>query len=244
MFIIKLDAIDSTNSYLKELAREKNLDDFTVVLAEHQTKGRGQRGSTWYSNRGKNLTFSMLKTFDRFNTDQQFYISMAVSLAISSLLQELGISSFVKWPNDILADEAKIAGVLIENTIKGNTIVQSVIGIGLNVNQQKFDTIGNRITSLYNCLGESCKLDEIFEKLMAQLKHYMNKLEIGHNDEILNAYLKAMYRFKKPTSFKTKTDGLIKGMIIGIDKGGQLIIQLNSGQHRSYMMKEISFSDW
>jgi len=145
MNIIKIDAIDSTNSYLKKLATNGTINSYTVVVAKHQTAGRGQMGTLWVSEANKNLTFSFLIKFNSFKSTSQFYLSMAVSLGVLLAVNAVVKSSFfIKWPNDILADKDKVAGILIENTLRGNFIKQSVIGIGLNVNQKNFSkSIGN-----------------------------------------------------------------------------------------------------
>ena len=144
MNIIKLNAIESTNLYLKKLAVEKELESYTVVSANYQSAGRGQMGANWHSEIGKNLTFSILIKFDTFEIERQFYLSMAVSLGLLAAIRFHIMSPlFVKWPNDILADKEKLAGILIENIVSGNAIKQTVIGIGLNVNQEQFpSTIG------------------------------------------------------------------------------------------------------
>ena len=142
MQLIKLDATPSTNSYLKELMRELNLDDFTVVVCEHQTKGRGQQGNIWMSERGKNLIFSVLKYIEKVKTNNAFALNAVVSLAVYETLRTFKIPQVsVKWPNDIMSGNKKICGILIENTLKGNDLKKSIIGIGLNVNQEVFSEL-------------------------------------------------------------------------------------------------------
>ena len=139
MSIIKLSATDSTNSYLKELSLEQTLDDFTVVSTELQLKGRGQMGSKWVSDKGKNLTISILKKLENFDVQNQFNLNCIVSLAIYDVLLEIKAPNlYVKWPNDILSVDKKICGILIENILKGRFIQAAIIGIGLNVNQTNF----------------------------------------------------------------------------------------------------------
>ena len=136
MKIIKLDAIDSTNTYLRQLSSEEKLDDFTVVTAASQTAGKGQMGTKWASEKGKNLTFSVFKKVSCLENDEQFYISMATSLAIYNALKGFQIPKLaIKWPNDILSENQKICGILIENVIQNSKMTAAIIGIGLNVNQ-------------------------------------------------------------------------------------------------------------
>ena len=153
MQLIKLNATDSTNNYLKKLMLETVLDDFSVVVTNHQTKGRGQMGSEWSSEKDKNLTFSVLKSKTSLLLHQQFMLSILVSLSIVKTLEGYNIPKLaIKWPNDILSDHHKIAGILIENSIKNQQIEFSVIGIGLNVNQEIFEGLP-KVCSLKHILG-------------------------------------------------------------------------------------------
>ena len=156
MQLIKLNATDSTNNYLKKLMLETVLDDFSVVVTNHQTKGRGQMGSEWSSEKDKNLTFSVLKSKTSLLLHQQFMLSILVSLSIVKTLEGYNIPKLaIKWPNDILSDHHKIAGILIENSIKNQQIEFSVIGIGLNVNQEIFEGLP-KVCSLKHILGMPC----------------------------------------------------------------------------------------
>ena len=142
MYIIKLNAIDSTNTYLKDLSTTILPKDYTVVVAELQTNGRGQMGAQWNAEEGKNLTASVFKRLPLFNVGEQFYISMAVSLAIIKALRSFKIPQLrIKWPNDILSANTKLCGILIENVIKSNNLQGSIIGFGLNVNQKIFNNL-------------------------------------------------------------------------------------------------------
>ena len=142
MYIIKLNAIDSTNSYLKEMASVVFPKDFTVVVTELQTKGRGQMGANWQAEKGKNLTASVFKSLSSFSIYDQFYISMAVALAIFKALSTFEIPKLqIKWPNDILSADTKLCGILIENIIKNGKLNGTIIGFGLNVNQKHFNNL-------------------------------------------------------------------------------------------------------
>ena len=139
MQIIKLDATGSTNDYLRSILSAKTLEDYTVVIAENQFAGRGQRGNSWVSEPGKNLTFSFLKRNLTLNPQNHFILNMGVSLALHDALSAIGVPGLtIKWPNDIMSGNSKICGILIENLISGAQIRHSIIGIGLNVNQTNF----------------------------------------------------------------------------------------------------------
>ncbi len=139
MYLYKLDAIPSTNSYLKDLVKNEVLESFTVVSAEFQTKGRGQMETVWYSSEGSNLLFSILIKFQRVLAADQFFLNCAVSLAVLEALKPYKLPELrVKWPNDIMADNRKLGGILIENSILSGQIRYAIVGIGLNVNEEKF----------------------------------------------------------------------------------------------------------
>ncbi|MFV0566741.1 MAG: biotin--[acetyl-CoA-carboxylase] ligase, partial [Flavobacteriaceae bacterium] len=142
MPIIKLNAIDSTNSYLRLRCARENLDDFTVVVTENQTGGRGQMGTVWASESAKNLTFSVYKKVADVDLEYPFYISMATALAVVKALQFFAIPKLaIKWPNDILSEDKKLCGIIIENIVTQNKFMESVNGIGLNFNQSEFSKL-------------------------------------------------------------------------------------------------------
>ncbi|MBP8792736.1 MAG: biotin--[acetyl-CoA-carboxylase] ligase [Lutibacter sp.] len=243
MHIIKLNAIESTNSYLKDLLTENTLKNFLVVWAEEQTKGRGQLGATWVSDEGKNLTFSVLIKFKSFSLSEQFYLSMAVSLGVRKVLANyLPVPVHIKWPNDILAEKDKIAGILIENMIGGNNIKQSIIGIGLNVNQTNFPLgIGNPI-SIKNIIGINIDRNELLEKIIDAITYYIEKLEDANFTFLKTEYLKHLFKLNKPSVFSDKHDKLFLGKIIGVSEEGRLIVELENEKTREFNLKEIKFA--
>ena len=243
MNIIKLNAIDSTNSYIKNLANKKALENYTVVLAEHQILGRGQVGTTWVSETGKNLTFSMLISLEDLRIENQFYLSMAVSLGIlEALKSNVKIPLMVKWPNDILADKDKVAGILIENILTGYYIKQSVIGIGLNVNQTTFPNHIGPATSLKNLTGKNYDRDELLMKIINSIQYYVKYLEDYKFDELKKLYLNSLYRFKKPMMYEDKEGLVFLGKIIDVDENGRLVIELENETTRKFSLKEIKFA--
>ena len=170
MQIIKLNATQSTNSYLKSVEAKSALEDFTVVIAKNQTLGRGQQQTVWESEGGKNLTFSVLKNKIQVPSTEAFLLSICVSVGIVNALEQLGIPDLkVKWPNDILSGNFKIGGILIENMILGSKIRASVIGIGLNVNQDIFKSAPHA-ASLKNVTGHAFDLDEVFYDISRSFK--------------------------------------------------------------------------
>lgn len=243
MDIIKLNAIESTNSHIKKIATEKLLENYTVVWAEDQTNGRGQLGTSWVSESGKNLTFSVLIKFSNVCLSNQFYLSMAVSLGIRAVLSNyISVPIHIKWPNDILADKSKIAGILIENIIAGSTIKQSVIGIGLNVNQDVFPAgIGNP-TSIKIISGNNVDRNLLLLELIKSIKLYVDLVENKEFLKIRTAYLSCLFKLNKPSMFSDLSNGVFMGKIIDVTEEGKLIVELENETTREYDLKEIKFA--
>lgn len=239
MLIIKLNAIDSTNSYLRQICAEKQVKDYTVVVTKHQTGGRGQMGTVWDSEKDKNLMCSVFKRHIHLPVKQQFYISMVTSLALLKTLEAYNILRLnVKWPNDILADNKKICGILIENVIKRNDIEASVIGIGLNVNQTNFMNLPNA-SSLLEHTGIIFDLDELLHAVVKQLKFYFNLLAKGQFELLKNNYETYLFRKDKPSTFEMATGATFPGIIDGVDDTGKLIVRLEDNIKMTFDLKEI-----
>lgn len=238
--IIKLDATDSTNLYLKDLMQSKTLNDFTVVVAKSQLKGRGQMGTTWQSEEGKNLTFSILKNFNSFKVVHQFNMNICISLAICDALRELSVPNLkVKWPNDIMSGSSKICGILIENVLKGQLVHNSIIGIGLNVNQTYYENL-EKVASLKSLTGKFFDLDELLNKILERLKFYLIEIEGKSVSQLLPSYLKLLFRKDKPSTFKNKEGQLFMGFIRGISPEGKLVLELEDNIFKEYGLKEVS----
>ncbi|TDU34204.1 BirA family biotin operon repressor/biotin-[acetyl-CoA-carboxylase] ligase [Gelidibacter sediminis] len=239
MRIIKLDAIDSTNAYLKKLSVDGHVEDGLVVLAKFQTHGRGQMGTIWSSQEAKNLTFSVFKDVSFIPVNRHFYISIAVSLAMYEALNSLGLKGVkVKWPNDILSDNKKIAGILIENVIKMNVISGSVIGIGLNVNQTDFKDLPSA-SSLLLLTGYVQNLDEVLDVILRQLTVYFEYLKNEDYHNLKSKYVAQLFRKNKPSTFKSAEGLLFSGYIVGISEGGQLLIKVEDDVIKSFDFKEV-----
>ena len=242
MKIVKLNAIDSTNSYLKSLVKETSVENWTVVTAEYQTKGKGQFDNNWISDKGKNLTFSILTEFEEFSIDKQFYISKAISLAIYDTLSPiLSTKINIKWPNDILAEHQKICGILIENSVKKTKIKHSIVGIGLNVNQTVFQNLPNA-TSMKLISDKNFDLDELLEGLVGSIKKHVALLNTNDFDKIDSLYLKRLYKINIPTMFRDAKQTVFMGKIIGVSTEGRLRIELENETIKEFNLKEIQFA--
>ncbi|RAV28377.1 biotin--[acetyl-CoA-carboxylase] ligase [Sinomicrobium soli] len=240
MHIIKLNAIDSTNSYLRELSTSGDPEDYTVVVAREQTRGRGQMGTLWTSEPGKNLTCSVYKKIDCVRKEEIFFLSMAVSLAVLQTLKRFGIPQLkIKWPNDILSAHHKICGVLIESVIKGDRLNAAIVGIGLNVNQTGFGGLSSA-GSLKSITGVHYNLDELLNRIISELKHYEGMI-VGREFELLKKeYEQNLFRKDKPSTFSDNASGSVfMGFIKGISETGKLLIELEDRMMRECDLKEV-----
>jgi BirA family biotin operon repressor/biotin-[acetyl-CoA-carboxylase] ligase len=239
--IIKLSAIDSTNSFLKEMASSSTVENFTVVVTENQIKGRGQQGSTWESEVGKNLIFSVFVVFDALNVLDKKYLSYAVSLAVFEVLQQENIPRIaIKWPNDILSANKKIGGILIENSLKGSKISSSVIGIGLNVNQTRFSSTLEKASSLKLTSNRTFNLEQLLEDMVVSLQSKIALLNTKDFSSLESSYLRVLYKKNTPTMFKDRKGALFMGIIRGISMDGKLQVELEDEMLREFGIKEIS----
>lgn len=238
MRLIKLDAIDSTNDFLKALSNKHELENFTVVTAEEQTKGRGQMGASWQSESGKNLIMSVFVSKPVTEVGQLFYLNIAVSLALLNALEFFKIPDLsVKWPNDIMSYKYKIAGILIENNVKSDGSVHSVIGIGLNVNQQNFENLPK--ASSMAIMGESIfERDKVLVKIVENLKENLGKIysDLG---SFWEKYERNLFKKGVPVPFKLKEGNIVMGIIQGVSSSGKLQVLLEDSSLYEVEIKEI-----
>lgn len=217
----------------------ENLRDLTVVVADEQLKGRGQMGTVWESEAGKNLTFSVLKKTDHLHVSNQFLLNIYVSLAIYDALYQLNLPNLsIKWPNDILSGHSKICGILIENILKGNHIQHAIIGIGINVNQLRFNNLPN-VSSLKLLLERNIDLDELLHAILKRFNHYFLNGFTKPTDHITEVYEKVLFRKDKPSTFKNNEGNLFMGFIKGVSSEGRLRILLEDNILKEYDLKEV-----
>lgn len=239
MLLIKLDATDSTNAYLKDLLVRQNPPDGTVVQTDWQKKGRGQVGRAWLSEPGKNLTVSVLKKFDRLKVTDQFILSIITSLAVAEVLQHYEVPNVqVKWPNDILSGKQKICGILVENVVKGSFLNAAVIGIGLNVNQDQFPE-GLNATSIKLLTGKEISLDAILKDLHKVLDQQFNRYLYKPFESARQAYEEVLFMKGKAAEFSTSKGNILTGTLLGVDASGRLLLENASGIMEAYGFNEI-----
>lgn len=239
MKLIKLNAIDSTNDFLKKMSQDQQLENFTVVLAEIQNKGKGQQGAIWSSEPRKNLITSILISNTLSNIESLFLLNISVALSIVKALKTLNIPSLsIKWPNDIMSENKKIAGILIENLIKENGKIESIVGIGLNVNQTKFEDL-TKASSLKNITDKEFDIEDILNKIITELKINIEKLLLDQESHLWESYHKWLYKKGTPMTFENESGERFMGIIQGVNKNGKLEITLENDLVKQYGIKEI-----
>ncbi|MCX2573725.1 biotin--[acetyl-CoA-carboxylase] ligase [Pedobacter sandarakinus] len=237
---IKLKEVDSTNNFLKDLlSKSEPLADGTVIMADNQFAGRGQQAQVWLSEAGQNISLSLYLNTSFLPLNKQFYLNIAVSLAVGEAVSSFLTTNIkVKWPNDIYFGSKKLGGILIENTLKGAHLKSSVIGVGLNINQQRFtDNIADRAISLFNILGKETDLMLISNQFLIFMEKYYFMLKAGEYQLLQNNYLKQLYNFDISASYSFN-GGVFEGVIKGVTDTGQLILE-TSNELKSFNFKEI-----
>lgn len=238
MKLIKLDAIDSTNDFLKSLSTQQQLDNFTVVTAENQTKGKGQMGSEWVSEVGKNLVMSVLIKDFLLETNTIFNLNIAVSIAVINALEAFEIPKLsIKWPNDILSDNKKIGGILIENSLKSDTSIISIVGLGLNVNQVNFENLPKASSLTIVC-------DQMFDKeeILYQIIDHLEKNILFWNQRSItlrDKYVDKLFKKGIPMPFQDANQMNFMGIIEGISAQGKLQVLLEDDSVKEFDIKEI-----
>ena len=225
--IIKLNAIGSTNDWLKNKLQSGNCHDGDVVWTMNQTKGRGQHSNVWSSDSQKNITFSVFKRFSGLNSYDSFLINCAVTLAIIETLEKFKIPNLkIKWPNDILSANNKIGGVLIENVIKGKKLNASIAGIGINVNQKSFIDLPSA-GSMFLKTNKKYDLKKVFEELLDTLNIFFDLLKKPNKVQLLSSFEKSIYKKGEWCQFKTNGSKFL-GRIVGVSDHGLLTIEKKS----------------
>lgn len=237
MKIIKLSQTSSTNLVSQKLLMNNEIKENTVVYARSQTSGRGMGTNTWHSESDKNLLFSLV-FFADIKAEKHFFISMIVSLAICDYLVLKGIEANIKWPNDIVYENKKMAGILIENSILGNTIKTCVVGVGLNLNQIDFPSELPNPVSVKNITGENYNIDEEINAISHIISDKLVLLKQKSLVKIRELYYEKLYKFNEISNFKVNGE-TFAAKIINVEKDGRLIIKDLHDNVTEYYFKEI-----
>ncbi len=241
--LFTLENVDSTNSYVA--ANSDTLSHGDAVMALSQSAGRGQRGNSWESACGKNVTMSLLLRPSGVAPAEQFVISEAVALGVVSALREVigdDCGACVKWPNDIYVGQQKICGILIENVITGSEISRSIVGVGLNVNQQRFVSDAPNPVSMWQLTGREYDIAAVAETLRRSvMRLYDRYVASGHYDELHELYMGALWRRSGYYAYRDMATGeVMQAEIADVASSGMLMLRLDNGDVRSYAFKEVA----
>lgn len=237
--VLKVNQTLSTNDLMWELLATKPYGNGFTVVAQAQTKGKGQTGNEWVAEPGKNLTCS-LAFKPNLSSQKLFYLNMLVALAIKKTLADFNLDAVIKWPNDILVDGKKIAGILIENQIQGRIISQTVVGIGLNINQTNFE-LNRPITSMAIELGKEMSPEKIFSTLYKQVDAFYDLLENQHFHTLKKLYTNQLYRMDTWAEYAADNLGRFTGKIIDIDDSGKLVVDTIDRTQYKFDLQTIRF---
>lgn len=232
--------IESTNTFASSLIQSDSVTEGTIIYSDYQSAGRGQKGNRWVSEDGKNLLFSIVLYPGMVQPGDQFIISIFVSLGICDFLKTQIPDCKIKWPNDIYAGDDKIAGILIENSIISNAIVNSIAGIGLNINQEEFPEELPNPVSLKLMTGK--EHDPYF--CLKQMAYFLDlrykQVISGSWDVLRNEYIASLYQLNRWRRFKSGT-GIFDGRIVSVTDSGCLKIEEKTRNIREFAFKEIEF---
>ena len=229
----------STNTWAVQCLRKEELPEGTVVITDYQYQGRGQRGNAWYSEPHKNLTFSVILYPTFLATPQSFSLNIITALALHQALSAYIPNDLtIKWPNDIYYQDQKLSGVLIENVAEQQQLKASVIGIGLNVNQERFNE--QRPTSLARICSRTFNLQLLLVQLLAALEQRYLQLQTQGIVPLQAAYLKKLYWIHEARTFQDATHRF-QGKIKGIDAVGKLVIEQADSTLNPYDFQEVTF---
>lgn len=239
--VYKIKETSSTNDWLRKLPPD---DGIHVAVAEHQTAGRGQKGNRWESAPGKNLLFSILLHPRHLHPSRQFALSEAISLAVVESAAEAsgldGSDFTVKWPNDIYWKERKLAGILIENTICTSYVDDSIIGVGLNVNQEEFLSDAPNPVSLYQLCGQVLETDALLQNILRRFIGYLELTKDGITDKIQAPYMARLFRREGMHKYRD-SKGEFMARINKVDDNGLLTLEDSDGCLRTYEFKQVSY---
>lgn len=229
---------DSSNSVALELIEKQNVDEGTIFVVENQTNGRGQFENKWYSEPLKNLTFSIVFKPTFLTSESQFYFSKAVSLGVADYVGLFCSNVAIKWFNDIYIENKKVAGILIENTWLGQKINYSVVGIGINLNQEKFPADLPNAVSLKMMTQIPFNLDESLKLLSNLIFTRYTLLKLNDFKLIDKDYDALLYKKGKESTF-LKNNEMFKATILGVEENGYLRLKHSDGKIANYGMHEI-----
>ncbi len=242
--LIVLAETDSTNNHLTQLCNESQppVREFTTLITERQTAGKGQRGNSWESEESKNITFSFVLYPTFVEARRQFILSQIVSLSIKEELDEWTDGISIKWPNDIYRNEKKICGILIENDLSGSHIGRSIAGIGVNINQEVFRSNAPNPVSLKQITGQEYDRYLILANIMKRVKAYYSLLQADITGDAANRiaerYAHSLFR-REGFHRYADAEGDFLARLLRIESDGRLVLEDQEGKERGYRFKEV-----
>lgn len=231
------DTLSSTN----DEARDRRYTEGDWLVAERQTAGRGQRGHSWSSGTGLNLTATLLLEPHFIAVREQFLLSQLAALALCDLLEGYGIAPRIKWTNDLYVGDRKIAGILIEHTLCGDRLNRTLVGIGLNINQSEFDPLLPNPTSMARVCGRKFPREEVSQRLWECLMARYEQLRGQGSEALQHDYHRRIYRLDQTQRFRLPSGAEFVGMIRDVAPTGELMVEHPDGQTRAYLFREIEF---
>lgn len=231
--LLELNEVDSTNNYARYWISNNKPIEGTVIIAQNQFAGKGQFGKTWVSEPGKNLTCSIIYYPVHLKVEEAFVLIQISSLALCNTLSQFGVQNpQIKWPNDILVNNKKMAGILIENSIRNNHFQDSIIGIGVNLNQENFDALPN-ITSVKNITGNNISAQEFCQVLFSYLEmFYLQSKNLSKfQQDFYEQYSSKIFRINQLSDFLKPDQSIFQGQILGVKPNGNLVVQVNNTTH-------------
>lgn len=237
-----LPSCQSTNDEAADLLSQTDLAEGTLIVTDNQTAGRGQRGNIWLAEPGQNLTFSLVLRPNFLPAARQFWLNIAVSVGITDALLPLTDGLIrIKWPNDLYIETQKTGGLLIENTIQGQWLAWSIVGLGLNLNQTTFTYPTATSLQARFPLPEGYHLPGVLTSICEHIEKRYLQLKAGHEAILKATYLQRLYRFGEAGRFRDAQTGTIfTGTLVGVNENGQLALMV--GSDRQYFnFKEIEF---
>jgi len=241
--IITLDTVGSTNDYMLDKIKVGVIsEEGTVIIANEQSAGKGLENNEWESEAGKNLTISILLKPGFLKADQQFQLTKIISLAVYDFIRSYlpNEQIKIKWPNDIYVGNKKIAGILINNTIKGKEIMFTVVGIGININQRTFSSGAPNPVSIWHYLNCDLKLKFCLKNVLSHIENRYQQLNNNETYQFHSDYKKALYRLNDYNLFKYN-NSMISARITGVNEYGQIQLMQKNDMEIICDLKEIEF---
>lgn len=240
--IIYIESTDSTNEYAKEYCKTNHIYDETIFFTNNQLKGKGTNNNIWISEPFKNLTLSIVLHPIDLEIENFFYLNMSISLAIKDFIQNLTTEKVkIKWPNDIFIKNKKISGILIENILQGNHFVQSICGVGININQTNIEEIIPYSCSLKNITGTDYSIENLIIILQKEINIYYSLLKEKKYNQIKKEFINCLLNFNTYKNYKTLNNTMLNAKIIDVSSFGDLIMIDNNNNKQQFGFKEISF---